>query len=136
MPTVRQVRDNLAEMEKRPFDGVVIQLDGTTDDGKACPLNQTFSNQPWKQEWFAENAKRLASIRFRRFTDNFVIVGANPGDVDWFDDAGWAAIVEHWRIAAWLAKQSGRTIKGCMTPRCRMESASSFRCSGSNSLRG
>lgn len=28
------------------------------------------------------------------------------------------------------------TIKGCMTPRCRMESASSFRCSGSNSLRG
>jgi len=113
-PDDKRLAENIELMEKRPFDGVVIQLDGTTDDGKACPLNQTFSNQPWKQEWFAENAKRLAAIRFQRFTDNFVIVGANPGTVDWFDDAGWAAIVEHWRIAAWLAKQSGRTIKGIL----------------------
>jgi hypothetical protein len=32
---------------------------------------------------------------------------ANPGNVDWFDEEGWQQIVEHWRIAAWLAKQSG-----------------------------
>jgi hypothetical protein len=113
-PDDKRLAENIELMEKRPFDGVVIQLDGTTDDGKACPMNQTFSNRPWKQEWFTENAKRLASIRFRRFNDNFILVGANPGDVDWFDDAGWATIVEHWRIAARLARGGGLTLKGIL----------------------
>ncbi len=32
---------------------------------------------------------------------------ANPGDVDWFDDAGWGEVVNHWRVLARLAKQGG-----------------------------
>ena len=34
----------------------------------------------------------LKAARSRRLTDCFVLVGANPGDVDWFDDEGWEAI--------------------------------------------
>ncbi len=50
---------------------------------------------------------QLRACKFTRFTDNFLTIGANPGNVDWFDDEGWQQIVEHWRIAAWAAKQSG-----------------------------
>ena len=50
---------------------------------------------------------RLKGCKFQRLTDNFIMLNANPGDVDWFDDAGWRNIVEHWRIAAWVARQSG-----------------------------
>ena len=32
---------------------------------------------------------------------------ANPGDVDWFDDAGWREVVNHWRLLARLTKQGG-----------------------------
>ena len=54
----------------------------------------------------------FATCKFTRFTDNFITIGANPGNIDWFDDEGWQRIVEHWRIAAWLAKQSG--LKGLL----------------------
>ncbi len=54
----------------------------------------------------------LRKCKFTRFTDNFITIGANPGNIDWFDDEGWQQIVEHWRIAAWLAKQSG--LKGLL----------------------
>ena len=32
---------------------------------------------------------------------------ANPGDVDWFDDAGWKEIADHFGISGWIAKQGG-----------------------------
>ena len=103
---------NLAEMEKQPFDGVVIELTGHTDEGKSCPLSVAFSNQKWQREWFQTNVDELRKCKFTRFTDNFITIGANPGNIDWFDDEGWQRIVEHWRIAAWLAKQSG--LKGLL----------------------
>lgn len=101
-----RLRLHLAEMEKRPFHGVVLQVDGRVDDKRTCAMRATFSSQPWREEWFGESLADLKACRFARFTDNFLLVGANPGDVDWFDDAGWAHIVEHWRIAARLARQA------------------------------
>ena len=98
---------NLAEMEKRPFDGVVVEVAGRIDDKRRCAMRQTFSNEKWQREWFEPAVKTLRACKFTRFTDNFITVGANPGNVDWFDDAGWRNIIEHWRIAAWLVKQSG-----------------------------
>ncbi len=111
-PDSQRLLANLAEMEKQPFDGVVIELTGHTDEGKSCPLSVTFSNQKWQREWFQTNVDELRKCRFTRFTDNFITIGANPGNIDWFDDEGWQQIVEHWRIAAWLAKQSG--LKGLL----------------------
>jgi hypothetical protein len=106
-PDSRRLRENLLEMEKRPFDGVVIELVGRIDEKKTCYLRGAFVNEPWRQEWFQSCVDDLRACKSKRLTDNFISIGANPGNVDWFDDEGWAAIVEHWRIAAWVAKQSG-----------------------------
>ena len=106
-PDSQSLLAHLAEMEKQPFDGVVLELIGRTADGKPCPLRPAFSNQVWQPAWFQTNIDQLRACKCQRFTDNFITVGANPGDVDWFDDAGWRQVVEHWRIAAWIAKQSG-----------------------------
>jgi len=109
-PDTERLLANLAEMEKRPFDGVVIAVVGRVDEKKRCDLRETFAATAWQREWFQPCVADLRACKFKRFTDNFIVLGANPGNVDWFDDAGWRAIVEHWRIAAWVAKQGG--VKG------------------------
>ncbi len=106
-PDAARFRQNLAQMESRPFDGAVLELVGQRDDGKPCPMRTLFHAQPWKPEWFQAAIDELRACRPERLKDNFILVGANPGHVDWFDDAGWQAIVEHWRIAARAAKQAG-----------------------------
>ncbi|MCX8035841.1 MAG: hypothetical protein N3D11_02070 [Candidatus Sumerlaeia bacterium] len=107
MADAERLKQNLAEMERRPFDGVVIGLTVMDEAGRAVPVRQTFSAVQWQRAWFEADIGRLRSCTFSRFTDNYVLVGANPGNVDWFDDAGWKEIVEHWRIAAWCVKQAG-----------------------------
>ena len=106
-PDGKALLANLAEMEKRPFDGVIIALTGRSDDKKPCDLRTTFVHAKWQRAWFKECIEELKACKFNRFTDNFITLGANPGNVDWFDDEGWASIVEHWRIAAWIARQCG-----------------------------
>jgi len=111
-PDTERLLKNLDEMEKRPFDGVVVGVVGRIDEKKRCVLREAFAATPWEREWFQPAVANLRACKFRRFTDNFIVLGANPGNVDWFDDAGWRAIVEHWRIAAWVAKQGG--VKGIL----------------------
>ena len=103
----QRLLDNLELMEKRPFDGVVIAIVGRTGDDKPCHLRAAFHNQPWHKEWFEYSVDRLKQCRFKRFTDNFITVGANPGNVDWFDDDGWKVVVDHWRVAASVGKRLG-----------------------------
>jgi hypothetical protein len=106
-PDAQRLLQNYREMEKQPFDGVVVNIDGRVDEQKRCSLRPAFSTERWERRWFQEPVDQLKACKFQRFTDNFLIIGANPGNVDWFDDDGWARIVEHWRIAAWVAKESG-----------------------------
>jgi len=118
MPTPRQLRENLAEMEKRPFDGVVISL--------APSLSSAFENRTWDREDFRVPVEDLKACRFKRFTDNFIMLNANPGNVDWFDDAGWKNVVEHWRIASWAAREAG--VKGILfDPEAYVEPYAQFR---------
>ena len=107
MADSERLRQNLAAMEQRPFDGVVVRLQGRIDEKRRCHLHWAFLDQKWERQWFEPGVANLKACQFKRFTDNFILIGANPGKVDWFDDAGWANIVDHWRIAAWAAKQSG-----------------------------
>lgn len=100
-----RLRANLTQMEQRPFDGVVLRLEGHIDEKKRCLVRAAFVNEKWERTWFQHCVENLRACSFQELTDNFILIGANPGNVDWFDDAGWAEIVEHWRIAAWLAKQ-------------------------------
>ncbi|MDD4870454.1 MAG: hypothetical protein PHR77_07825 [Kiritimatiellae bacterium] len=112
MPDSKALLENLSEMEKQPFDGVVVAVNGRIDDKKICRLRAAFLNADWNKDWFQPCINDLKACKFKRFTDNFISVGANPGNVDWFDDEGWTKIVDHWRIAAWIVKQSG--VKGIL----------------------
>ncbi len=110
-PDTARLRANLKEMEQTPFDGVVISARGT-GGGKSIQVRSTFSAEPWKQEWFQNCVDDLKAVHSTKLTDNFIHVGANPGNVDWFDDAGWKEIINHWRIAAWIAKEGN--LKGIL----------------------
>ncbi len=101
------LKEQVRVMETQPFDGIMITVTGKRDDGKPCLLRGTHSAEPWQRAWFEAAIADLKSVRFERFTDNFITIGANPGNVDWFDEAGWAAVIEHWATAAWIAKQAG-----------------------------
>jgi hypothetical protein len=106
-PDQSALKEHIRAIEAQPFDGLMITVTGRGDDGKPCPLRAAHSATLWRREWFREAVAELKSIRFERLTDNFVSIGANPGNVDWFDDAGWAAVAEHWAIAAWIAREAG-----------------------------
>jgi hypothetical protein len=110
--TTAELRTNLAAMELQPFDGVALYAHGRDANGKTVPLHVAFGTQAWQRAWFQGCVDDLKACKFQKFTDNFVLLGANPGNVDWFDDDGWRAVVEHWRTAAWLAKQGG--LKGLL----------------------
>lgn len=106
-PTSRELPGILAEVEKRPFDGLVVPVVGQRGDGKPAALHWAFVDEKWDRAWFQGEIDRLRGCKFQKLTDNFVELLANPGNVDWFNEAGWANIVDHWRIAAWVAKHSG-----------------------------
>ena len=76
------IREHLAEMEARPFDGIALCAVGRREDGKNQFLRGAFSRDPWKYEWFTGAEADLKACSFKRFRDNFLLVGANPGDVD------------------------------------------------------
>ena len=125
-PDTKTLREKLAVMEQQPFDGVVINVVGRKPDGTVPNFRDAFCNDVWQREWFQNCIDDLKACHFTRFTDNFFVLGANPGNVDWFDDAGWKNIVEHWRIAAWLAKQAG--VKGLLfDPEAYAEPVAQFR---------
>lgn len=105
-PSSRELPGILREVESRPFDGLVVPVAGRRNDGATASLGWAFSNEKWSRSWFLPEIERLKGCKFQRLTDNFVLMNANPGSVDWFDDAGWESIAEHWRIAAWVARQS------------------------------
>ena len=81
VPTPAQMRDELAAMEKRPFDGLIFRLSGG---------HNAFVTKPLEPAKFAEDERILRDLRFTRFTDNFVLIwGSPPAGFDWFDEAQW-----------------------------------------------
>lgn len=105
-PNTARLREHLAVIESRPFDGVMVSVEGRTPDGKTVPLKRLLTAEAWDESWFEEAMADLAACDFQRLTHNFVLVGANPGDVDWFDEAGWASVTAHWRLAARIAARA------------------------------
>ena len=112
IPDTATLRKNLTQMENAPFDGVVLYAIGKDATGNTINVQSTFSNVPWKKEWFQSSVDDLKAIHSKKLTDNFLQVGANPGNVDLFDDAGWMQIADHLRIAAWIAKEGN--LKGLL----------------------
>ena len=107
-PDTAFVRDHIAEMEHRPFDGVVIEVRPRSIDGqrqhavgRGCFSSTVFAAA---DDQFAIDD--LKQTHFQKFTDNFIGVVCQPGDVDWFDPK-WDAITNNLGVMAHIAKQGG-----------------------------
>jgi hypothetical protein len=82
-PTPDFFYQHIKEMEKRPFDGVIVKLHA----GK-----EVFNKDPYPDNAFSQDRKDLAATKRSRLTDNFVVMwsGTEKG-WDWFNNDHWAA---------------------------------------------
>jgi len=101
------VRDNIREMEKRPFDGIIFR----TKD-----FNHAFDVRPWKQADLQPQLDTLAQIERQKFQDNFLtLYAANNWNMDWFNDEHWNTIIENMKLFS-LAVRSGHCVGVCFDP--------------------
>jgi hypothetical protein len=107
-PEAAQFRRDLAQFERTPFDGVVLSVPGKKPDGAPFnSYNNLFNHELWTEAMFADSVADLQAARSTRVTENLLILWAAPGEVDWFDDAGWAVVSEKFRLMARVARQGG-----------------------------
>lgn len=107
VPTPAQMRDELAAMEQRPFDGLIFRLSA----GHNAFLTKALD--PGK---FDEDQHILQNLQFTRFRDNFVLVwGSPPADFDWFNDGQWDAIEANAKLLVRTAL-AGRIRGICFDP--------------------
>lgn len=107
-PTPAQYRKHFAEFEKWGlFDGTTIHPTRTGVNGAETDAINAFTREPWKWEDFTNALTDLRAAKTTTCRETFLMLYSNPGDVDWFDDAGWREVVNHWRLIARLAKQGG-----------------------------
>ncbi len=106
MPNAERLRSNLELMETRPLQGCSVRFAGPNN---APNLWFSFSREPYDEQVVATFLEDLQAVQPVQLRDRFLLLNANPGDVDWFDDEGWAAIVEHWRTGARVAREGGLT---------------------------
>ena len=113
-PTPDYLIKNLARMEKEaPVNGIAVRLTGKmSKDGKVIPvqINSPFTRDVWQTGYFAEEIAKLKTLKFTRFTDNFIAVSMRPAkDMDWFDDAYWSAICNNFGVISAIVKEVGFT---------------------------
>jgi len=104
------------EIEKSPYDGIVLMLLAKDDTNSTIPLQtRVFDPAPLKLSWFETDIKQLKSFHSDKLTDNFVRVSVSRNTPDWFDDAGWKRVVENWKVVATVAREGN--LKGvCFDP--------------------
>ena len=111
VPNTKYLRENISEMEKVPFDGLIFKIDA---DRAKYPHELgwcAFSRIKFDINDFQRQIDDLKATRFRRFTDRFVQFTVYPGNVDWFDPE-WSNIAHNAAILAKIAKMTG--CKGIM----------------------
>lgn len=107
VPTPAQMRDQLAAMEKRPFDGLIFRLSAG---------HNAFVTKALDPAKFSEDETILRNLPFGRFKDNFVLVwGSPPADFDWFNDSQWSAIEANATLLVSIA-QAGHVRGICFDP--------------------
>ncbi|MBN1506079.1 MAG: hypothetical protein JW955_04490 [Sedimentisphaerales bacterium] len=101
------VRDNIREMEKRPFEGIIFRTKG---------FDHVFDVRPWNKADLQPQLDTLAQIQWGKFTDNMLtLYAANKWNMDWYNDEHWNAITENMKLFS-LAVHVGRCIGVCFDP--------------------
>lgn len=103
--------EHMELVEQQPFHGQVIRFNGR---GDAPQFRLAFQNEDWDMSAIEQVIEDLkaAQAKSTKPWERFLLMNANPGNVDWFDDEGFASVVEHWRIAARVAREGG--LKGIL----------------------
>jgi hypothetical protein len=108
IPTPAEFRTNVAAFDKlKLFDGSAIVPTRQLTNGTVERLSEAFTNSHWSWNEFEQAVNDLKSAHAVACTNNFLLLSANPGNVDWFDDAGWVEVTDHWRLLARVARQGG-----------------------------
>ncbi len=101
------VRDNIREMEKRPFEGLIFRTRG---------FDHVLDVRPWNKAELQPQLDTLAQIKWQKFTDNFLTVyAANRWKMDWFNDDQWKVITENMKLFS-LAVQTANCVGVCFDP--------------------
>jgi len=108
-PSPAYLRANAERMDRYGFDGVVFHAEPTHDEKVANFAWECWSAKRFEYADFAQNLTDLqaAKRQFKRLTDNFLRFNVCPGDVDWFDDAAFAAVVANAELAGRVAREGG-----------------------------
>lgn len=108
IPDTAYLKAHHASMQREtPFDGVVLELEGVTPEGRRLSSQSMMDSQPWAPAWFAAARSNLAACAWTTFTDNFIRVNFTPGTIAWDDDAGWRVFCVKSGLAARIAKEAG-----------------------------
>jgi len=95
-PYPDQVRKEIRDMEKSPFDGIILHL---------REWDHAFDLRPWDEAKLKPQFDDLAAIEWKTFTDNFLcLYAANNWKMDWFSDEQWKCITANLRLTARAAK--------------------------------
>lgn len=90
VPDPAYVRQNIREMEKLPFEGLIFRV--SVNDN-------VFTKGKWDETKFEKDFDDCQNIQWEKFTDNFVRMLA-ASNMDWFSDEDWEAIRQHVGIIA------------------------------------
>jgi hypothetical protein len=106
-PTASQWRAQLPDVEKQAFfTGYVIKPTRLLNNKDTISW-EVFTGDVWHWNEFKQTVADLSAVKPTIVKDNFLLVSANPGNIDFFDDAAWVQIVDHFKILARVAKVSG-----------------------------
>jgi hypothetical protein len=82
-PTPTFFRKHIKDMDKLPFDGVMLKLNAGKD---------VFKKISYPAAAFTQDRKDLAATKSTQLTDNFVLMWSGMDENwDWFNDQDWAA---------------------------------------------
>jgi hypothetical protein len=96
VPYPDQVRKDIRNMEKRPFDGIIFRLQ---------EWNHAFDTRPWDEATLKPQIDDLGAIEWQTFTNNFLcLYAANKWKMDWFNDEQWKSIEANLRLSARAAR--------------------------------
>src|SRR5690348_15828600 len=99
-PDTAFMRAHIEQMEQTPFDGTVFHIGYRKPDGSAGSfMGECWSARAFTAEELQPSRDDLRATPLRRFTHNFLRFNVCPGDVDWFDDKAFGAVVNNARLA-------------------------------------
>jgi Bacterial Ig domain len=107
IPGAEFVRDNITQMEQRPFNGIVMNINTVDNDPQGFPdfddMVFAFDSRAWTQTEMKLGV--LSAIQWKKFTDNFLLLqSSNPDNMNWFNDQQWTTIAANMKLLSKAVK--------------------------------